>query len=212
MNGLKRAWLLAVAIIFTGWIATADAAPNNPANTLDQIGEAVDNGDLAAFEELVDVDGIVDQALDKFLQEIRKPEYSSSLPPLMAMMFSQAAAQGQAGENLRALLRGEAAAFARNGVSSGAFAGKKLSATQRSGLLAPLFASASIGRKEIRGIGDARRDGADWIVPFSVHDYGNDEDYDIAGRFSQTANGWRMTGLENLDQLFRKIYEESLAR
>lgn len=62
--------------------------------------------------------------------------------------------------------------------------GRKPTGQAAQGLLDPLFADASTGRKEIREIGQARRDGRGWLVPFVVHDAGNGEDYSVLGRVS----------------------------
>lgn len=164
--------------------------------------------DVAAFERLVDLDAILGEALHLFLRETQKPEVARQLPPLLAMLFSQAAAQDSGGVNLRSLLFGEARAFVLNGVASGAFAGASPRQAAQ-GLLDPLFADASTGRKEIREIGQARRDGRGWLVPFVVHDAGNGEDYSVLGRVSPLDNGCRLTAVENLEELLRRISEES---
>lgn len=199
---VKRFCLLLWLVLFLPGAALAGDAPQ----VLADIGAAVDAGNQAAFERLVDVDGILGQALDVFLAEAARPE--GALPPMLAIMLSQAAGQPAA----RNLLLREARAFVLNGISSGAFAGKKLNNAQQQGLLAPLFALASIGRKEIRGVGTPVGDGAGgWFLPFSVHDYGNDNDYAVIGRFTPRDNNLRLTGIENLEQLFAQIKKEVLA-
>ena len=86
--------------------------------------------------------------------------------PMVALLFTQAASKEG---NVRSLLLNETRAFVLNGISSGAFAGRKPSGNTAQGLLAPLFADASTGRKEIKNVGQARRDGDGWLVPFVVH-------------------------------------------
>lgn len=187
----------------------AQGKADDPVQSLNRLEEAIENGDSASFQELADLDAILNDCLEAFLREARKPENLASMPPLLALMFSQSAIGGEGGEKLRALLREEARAFVLNGVASGAFAGKKFSGARQSGMLAPLFANASMGRKEIRGIGEPRREGGGWLLPFSVHDYGNDQDYAIVGRFSPGENGPRLAGLQNMDALLRQIFAES---
>lgn len=181
------------------------AAP--PDDCLKQIGEAMDNGDAAAFEQLIDIDGILNSSLDLFLAEAQKSENASRLAPMLAILFSQAAGQG--GQAIRNLLMQEAKAFVLNGVSSGAFAGRKPDSSQAQGMLAPLFANASLGRKEIRGMGEPVSDDDGWYMPFTVHDYGNDQDYAIVGRFEPVAGGVKLVGIENLDQIFNQIRREA---
>lgn len=188
------------------------ATATSPSQTVANIGAAIDNADIEAFERLVDVDAMLNDSLNVFLREMRKPENSSRMSPMLAIMFSQAGAGGPGGEKLRQLLKEEGKAFVHNGINSGAFAGKKLASSRQAGILAPLFADASIGRKEITYIEQPKKDGEAWLVPFTVRDYGNDQDYRLVGRLSPTVNGWRLTSLQNLDQIFRQILEESQAR
>lgn len=189
--------------------SAADEGADQARLCIAEAGKAIDAADVAAFERLVDLDAILGEALHLFLRETQKPEVARQLPPLLAMLFSQAAAQDSGGVNLRSLLFGEARAFVLNGVASGAFAGRKPTGQAAQGLLAPLFADASTGRKEIREIGQARRDGRGWLVPFVVHDAGNGEDYSVLGRVSPLDNGCRLTAVENLEELLRRISEES---
>ena len=114
---------------------------------------------------------------------------------MVALLFTQAAAKEG---NVRSLLLNETRAFVLNGISSGAFAGKKPSGTAAQGLLAPLFADASTGRKEIKSVGQARRDGDGWLVPFVVHDGGNGESYDVTGRVTPVNGEMRLTSVANM--------------
>lgn len=184
--------------------AVADADAQNPTRCLDSIGRAIDAADSAAFARLVDVDGLVEQALSLFLQELARPENAAQLPPMLALLLSGA------GEGVRALLRNEARAFVLNGVSSGVFAGRQPRGGGQ-GLLAPLFADASLGRKELRADGPARRQNGDWLLPFVLHDHGNGQDYPVLGRFSATASGLRLTGIDNLPELMERIRREAQA-
>lgn len=174
---------------------------------LRNIQAAVDEGDFARFEELVDVDNILNQCLDVFLEEINKKENMTRLPPLITLMLSRMGASDAA----RQLLLQEIRAFLRYGMESGAFAGKKLAPAAPQGILGPLFADASLGKKEITFIGkpEAVKDG--YSIPFLLHDHGNDNDYGIIGLFQKQDNIWRLTALQNLPELFRQIFEEAAA-
>lgn len=189
--------------------APADAGAEQARLCIAQAGKAIDAADVAAFERLVDLDAILDETLGLFLRETQKPEVARQLPPMLAMLFSQAAGQDSGGINVRSLLFSEVRAFVINGVASGAFAGRKPTGQAAQGLLAPLFADASTGRKEILEIGQARRDGQGWLVPFVVHDAGNGETYSVLGRVSPVDNGYRLTAVENLEELLRRITAES---
>lgn len=203
------AWLTPCVTASPASAASADPGAEQARLCIAQAGKAVDAADVAAFERLVDLDAILDQALALFLRETQKPEVARQLPPLLALLFSQAAAQDSGGVNVRSLLFSEVRAFVINGVASGAFAGRKPTGQAARGLLAPLFADASTGRKEIREIGQARRDGQGWLVPFAVHDAGNGETYSVLGRVSPTDDGCRLTAVENLEELLDRVAAES---
>ena len=196
--------LLAAMAMQAGFaFATAD-----PRQCILEAGSAVDKSDVAAFEKQVDVDAILEQALNLFVRRAQDPEAAKDLPPMVALLFTQAASKEG---NVRSLLLNETRAFVINGISSGAFAGKKPSPTASQGLLAPLFADASTGRKEIKNVGQARRDGEAWLVPFVVHDGGNGESYDVTGRVTTVNGAMRLTSVANMESLLRKVAAESRA-
>lgn len=178
-----------------------------PAQCLIGINEAVGAGDMAALEALADLDALLNTSLDAYLAEMRKPENQGKLPPLMALALGQL--EGAGGNRIRGALLSEARAFVQNGVETGAFAGKRLDQIQSRGLLAPLFANASLGKKEIVWIGPASQVEGGWVAPFTVHDYGNDRDYAITGRFSGRDNGCVLTGIENIPELIRILQAEA---
>ena len=197
--------LLCLAVVLQAGFAIA---ATDPRQCILDAGSAVDKSDVAAFERQVDVDAILEQALNLFVRRAQDPEAAKDLPPMVALLFTQAASKEG---NVRSLLLNETRAFVLNGISSGAFAGKKPSATTSQGLLAPLFADASTGRKEIRSVGQARRDGDGWLVPFVVHDGGNGESYDVTGRVTSSKGELRLTSVANMESLLRKVAAESRA-
>lgn len=188
----------------------SDAAPQNPRACLEDINKAVEAGDTQAFQELVNLDGILADAYATFLREARKPENSPKIPPMLAIILAQASS-GENGKAIQTLLIGEIKAFILNGIASGSFAGKKLDPAQKQGVLAPLFAQASTGKKEIRNIGDSYPDGDGWLATFVVHDSGNGNDYDVIGRFIKDDGGVRLASIKNMEQLFQRIQRESEA-
>lgn len=182
------------------------AIAGSPRDCLLGIATAVEKGDSEAFAQDVDLDAILNQVMTVFLQEVQKTENLPYLPPMLTLMFSQAAGQ----DTIKQLLLQEGKAFVLNGVASGAFAGKKLAPSQQHGLFAPLFAYASTGRKEIRDIGDPMKTENGLLLPFTIHDYGNDHDYAIIGRVVKDGDKFRLVGIENLDQLFNQIRKEAM--
>lgn len=201
-----RAFLLAAILFFA--LAVPAHAEDDPAGHIKRIGEAVDNADSQAFLRLVDLDSILNNALAAFISEAKKPENATQLPPILALMFGQLAGDSQSAAGMRALLVGEARTFVVNGIDSGAFGGRKPDLSRAKGMLAPLFANASLGRKEIRQIGKPQRNGGSWIVPFTVHDHDNGHDYNVLGRLERKDNCLVLDNIENLEDLIRQIGEE----
>ncbi len=197
----------ALLLCFTTLVQAGGAfAAADPRQCVLDAGNAVDKADVAAFERQVDVDAILEQALNLFVRRAQDPEAAKDLPPMVALLFTQAASKEG---NVRSLLLNETRAFVLNGISSGAFAGRKPSGKAAQGLLAPLFADASTGRKEIKNVGQARRDGEGWLVPFVVHDGGNGESYDVTGRVTSANGEMRLTSVANMESLLRKVAAES---
>lgn len=187
-------------------------AADGPYGCLEAVAQAIARGDMEAFEQRVDVDGILETVVDKLFTEARRPENADKLPPMLHLMFS-GAALADGGGRVRKMLRGEARAFLRNGIVSGAFAGRTPGRDYRSeGLIAPLFADASMGRKEIHGIGQTRaREGGGWTLPFRVFDAGNGNDYPVVGHFARRDGRVMLVGIDNLNELFARIAAEAAA-
>lgn len=185
-------------------------AAEDPVACIEEIGIAVDAADADTFQELVDVDSLLSRGLSAFVNEASKPEISPQLPPVAAMIVQQLAKPGFAGDGLRKMIVNEMRSFVLYGISSGAFAGKSNPGVSSQGMLAPLFANASMGRKEIRHIGKARKDGDDWLVPFIVHDHGNGQNYAVTGRLTNGDNGLKLAEIDNLIELLTQIGNESL--
>ena len=178
-------------------------AVNEARESLAQIQAAIDNADSAAFEKLVDLDGIIENALDVFIAKMRDPEFAGRIPPILALALVQPAGR----DKIKGLLASAGREFVLYGVGSGAFAGKKTGQAQGGGMLAPLFAQASLGRKEITDIGDPVRDGDSWLVPFTVRDDGNGNAYPVVGEI-MVDNG-KLANIKNMDQLFDRIAREA---
>ena len=199
-----RFLLVAVMCLWAGFPGIARAA-TSPQGCLAAVSAAVEAHDADAFAQQVDMDGILAVVVNRLLEEAAKPENAASLPPVLSLMLS-----GDGGASVRALLCSEARAFVRNGIASGAFAGHAPAGDLRQeGLVAPLFRDASQGRKQIHAVGQARRVEGGWLMPFRVYDHGNGNDYAVLGRFSEAQGAVRLTGIENLAELFARIREEA---
>ncbi|MCR5813035.1 MAG: hypothetical protein K6G15_00890 [Desulfovibrio sp.] len=173
------------------------------------VGDAMDRADLALFQRKVDVDTLVRQGLDVFVACAQEPQMAQALPPMLALVLSQAAKEDTTGKALKAVLLNEVRAFLLQGVASGAFAGRPSGQSAGQGMLAPLFADASLGRKEIVAIGQAERQGDGWLVPFTLHDVGNGQNYALEGLCEEKEGELRLTKILNLPEIFWQILEEA---
>lgn len=191
--------------------------PDDPRHCLTLASRALDAADSAAFELAVDLDAILGQTLDFMARQAALPEEVSQFPPILTLLFTRAAGGGGDTVGVRGLLMGAARAFVLQGIDSGAFGGRPADSAQTSdgGLLSPLFAEASLGRKEICLVGEARpvsppaaSGNGEWLVPFSVHDAGNGETYPVLGRIRKEGAGFRLVGVENMSELYGLIRNE----
>lgn len=202
-------FVLLASCLFFLLTAGLSQAADDPGELVLEIGEAIDNSDAASFARLVDMDAAIGSAIDAFAKDASRPENAARIPPALALLLSQLLSGGS--QPVRDMLIGEFKNFVLTGVSSGAFAGRMPDKTKFKGALAPLFANASLGRKEIKDIGAPRPDGSGWIVPFVVRDHGNGNEYRVQGRVEPANEGLKLTGVENMLQLIRQISEESEA-
>lgn len=169
---------------------------------LTEMQAAVDKGDGAAFGKLVDLDAILNNGLDIFLNE---GAGNMGLPPVLTLMLSGVGSQPA----LRKLLLDECRAFVLNNINNGSFAGKTRSGASSQGRFAPLFSNASTGRKEIVEVGQPMRDAEGWILPFTVLDHGNGNYYRIDGWFAEDGGQTRLKAVRNLNELFGIISREA---
>lgn len=201
--------LLIVCCCLTGVVKGDAFTDDDPRRCLSEITYALENADPVSFERLVDLDVIIEQAVDHFLREASKPEIAAQLPPMLTLFFSQAVSEGKGGP-LQSLMIMTARSFILDGVSSGAFGGR---ATNSNSTITPLFANASQGRKEICDIGEYRLytlgdNSKNWLVPFKIHDIDNGRTYPIIGRIEQKDKTFRLIGVENLAELFLLLQRE----
>lgn len=195
---------------FCGTALADVAASASPDTAAPALRRAVDNADAALLDSVADVRSIVGEAVDMFLQDARTPEGKAALPPLPALILSSTGDNPRRRAALRDFLRREAEELVRYGVRSGAFAGKPRQAPPPEGILAPLFADVSLGRKEIRQIGRAVREGDAAYVPFTVHDHGNGNDYPVQALLRRAGKEWRIVSIRNLREIMDQIRRESL--
>lgn len=212
MNAARKygLWGLLLCCLWL-WTGSAHAAQaQGPEQAVLGLQRALNTSDAALLDRWADVDGVIGQAVDVFLEDARTPEGQALLPPMLAVVLSSVDSSPQAKALVRSTLQKEAGEFVRYGVRSGKFAGKPKEASPPSGMLAPLFADASLGRKEIRTIGEAVSEKGGYYVPFTLMDYGNGNTYTVEATVRKSGEQWRITGIRNIRALMDRIRQEAV--
>lgn len=210
MSLRRQGCLLALAIGLC--LLPLPTRAQTPEAVLRNVQTALDNSDVALFERFVDLDALISQAVDTFLEEAATPAGRAALPPVAAMLLSSIA-DSESDSSARALLRHEMRQFVRYGIRSGAFAGRKSqappSALFSGSVSAPLFGDVSLGRKELRDIRRAVPDGRDMRIAFTVLDHGNGNVYPVMARLSPMDTDWRIVAVTNMRTLVHQILQEA---
>ena len=191
--------LLFSAVSLSGFCPEApEAAGLPPQETLRSIGASMEAADTASFSKLVD--------LAKLASD---PHTSQWMPPTLALMASHG---GLTNARVQSFLASEIREFVLYGVGSGGFGGRPVNDYKSQSMFGPLFAMASLGKKQITKIGTAESfSGGRQLLPFTVHDE-NGNDYPVEGVFSPEGNGWRLTGVNNLQELILMVSREAMAQ
>lgn len=203
--------VLCCSLLLGGMVTSpAYADETTPEQALRDLQKALDTADAALLDKCVDVETVLGQAVDVFLRDIQSEDAKASLPPMLAMLLSPLSSSDTAKNAIRSTLQREASEFVRYGVRSGNFAGKPRETTPPAGLLAPAFADASLGRKELRSIGSTTRQGDVAVIPFSVLDHGNGNSYAVQAELHRKEGRWRIVGLANMPALVQQVRTEAL--
>ena len=175
------------------------------------IQAAIQNRDLDAFERNVAIDTLVSNSLEVLMRHVQSSASANSqnLPPALTVM-ALAASSGDT--TLRDLLRSELARFIRYGVSAGLLNGQKDSSIKPDGMLAPLLANLSTGKKILRSTGKARKDtrmsGA-WLVPVEVYYLDSKHSYPFTLHAIPAGDDWQVDGITDVDALLTRMEQHA---
>lgn len=179
---------------------------SDPRSCLEMIAASMDEANATRFSSLVDVEGIASDALADLEKLSTDPQTSQWLPPSITLMASHGALTSKA---LQGFLASEVREFVLYGVGSGGFGGRSVGNYRSTSMLGPLFAMASSGKKEIRGIGMPEAIRKDvYQVPFTVHD-ANGNNYSVEGIITGGSGSYRLTGIGNMRELILKVALEA---
>ena len=196
--------ILSLLLCFSAFAGT-------PENTLREIQKAIDSSDVAAFEQHVDMNALLNQSSSALISKLQKAGTvdTSKLPPMLALMVASVKDPAMA-QQIKTLLVQETGTFTRSGIESGFFAGKPKAGVKPKGMLAPLFGDVSTGRKELKARGAARNAGDGMtVLPATIHDYGNGRDYPVDLGMTPSGDGWKVTSITNIDKLMYKLQQEA---
>ncbi len=186
-------------------------AGQDPVQTIIDLQTALNNADEKLFEKSVNMQSLVGQCVDVFMEDASK-EGQQTMPPVLALILSAANMNKDARDTLRDALITEVSEFVRYGVRSGAYAGKSVEAAPPGGILAPFLANASMGRKEITHIGEAIAESGAMYVTFAVKDHENGNIYPVeAWLRADDGSNWQIIGLRNVRTISRMLQGEASA-
>lgn len=184
---------------------------SSPENVLQGVNHALDTADATLFDTLVDTRAICQQGVKAFFDLAATPEGAQLMPPAVNLILSSMGNTPQARDTVAALLAGEAQNFVHYGVASGKFGGNpSAQPPQANGLLANLFANASLGRKELRHVGSATyTENLTATLPLEVYDHDTGRSYAVVAGFSKPAGAWRVSSIANMRALITQISREA---
>lgn len=210
--------LLAATLLLA--VPVLAAAEETPEAALRQVQTAIDTNDAALLEKYVDVGRIAQRGVDAFMSDLvaRPPKAVSGggeTLPLLAMLSSavQSGAQSQTAQTVKMLVAEETRKFVVWGVASGNFSGKPVKKERKAtdgGLFSPLFADASVGRKELRGVKSVARDGDKATASVMLFDHGSERAYPVDLALTRRESGnWQVTDVTNAAALISAIRKEA---
>ena len=189
---------LAALLAFAAAPAFAAATPEG---TVPLLQKAIDGSDAALLEKHMDLDSVINKATDFVLADPTALK-AAQQTPAVALLIAGMGSDPKAKAVLKKILVQETRGFVTQGVSTGAFAGKKASGKSKDGgLLSPLFADASKGRKEFGPAKLLERKGGSAKVATSLYDAGAKERYPLELRLEEQQGVWRVIEVMNIKQL-----------
>lgn len=182
-------------------LATFPALAAVPEAAIPQLQKAIDDSNVPLLEKHMDLDSVVNKAADFLLADPAALK-AAQKTPAVALLIAGMGSDPQAKAMLKSILVQETRGFVVQGVSSGAFAGKKISSgSKNKGLLSPLFAGASKGRKEFGTTTLLERKDGSARISTSLYDAGAKERYPLELRLEEQHEVWRITEVLNIRQL-----------
>ena len=207
-----------IAVLLTLVCCVRTGLAGTPAQALLEVQRAVDGNNEVLLEKFVDLRAIIARGVDVFVADYAAQPPAGEGDPFLDMLSGGLG--GESGSavspSVKLLLVEEARRFVVRGVASGQFSGRPPSVGRElpePGMLSALFADVSTGRKELRGVRVQRvRDGRSTAAA-TVFDHGTGRGYPVVLALSQQSGGfWKVTDVENLEDIVRQVRREAGAR
>lgn len=203
-------FFVAVALFFCFACPSASVASevgSDPAESVRMLQKGIDGKDLDQVEKYLDIDAVVNKAVDQILAD-EDILYEAEKNPAIAMVL---ALGGNAGANdaLRSLLFSEVRSYVSHGVTSGAFAGdpEKNAGTYQS-LFGKVFRGGDKDRKRFGPASVQSRNENTAVVATTLMDGVKKREYPLELQLENQKGVWRIVGLNNRPVLVRKAKEE----
>lgn len=193
--------------------ADAAATPDSSAvETVKDIQRAIDGSNVDAFLRRVDLEAVISQASDIFLKRLPavsdKMAEKQMLPPML-VLASSAVNKGPASmeyQTAKMFISAAAKQFVKDGIESGAFAGKK--SANRQGLTDELFAAVSKGRKELAYPKlESEKRGVN-TVGVMFKDHGTGDVFPLLLEMHSGADVWKVKKITNLEEVFKTLEKQ----
>ncbi|SHN56999.1 hypothetical protein [Desulfovibrio litoralis] len=191
---------------------TENSAKHPAIAIIKETQKAIDTANLEMFLGRVDVEALTNQVVGVFLNRLPsiadKMAEKGVLPPML-VLASSAVNKGPNSmeyQTSKAFLAAAARQFLQDGVSSGAFAGKKYNP---SGILTDeLFTGISKGRKELvyPQIEHAGKNTA--TVNALFKDHGTGDVFPLVLRLQNNKGIWKIQQIENIDSIFNTLEKQ----
>lgn len=202
---------IAVCLLVMWMLAALPAAAETPEAAIAKVQTAVDTRDASLLQQYVDLPGIIGAGVDSYVQTLARSgaEKGGTIAPMIAMMLPSLQKNDSTAAAVRSMLIEETRSFVVYGVSSGQFAGKPVPGKAGTGMFAPLYADASLGRKEIRAVKNVRQQGKEATAQLRVYDFGSEREYPIDVRMADKGDHWQVVEVRNLSDLVGRLRKEA---
>ena len=201
----RRVAVIALFCFLVSFPCRATARPA-PEQVVTRIQTAIQQCDVTSFEKYVAIDLLVHNSLDVLMNHAQSICASGQeLPPTLTVMALVASSEDS---KLRNLLGSDLEQLIRYGVAAGLLNGQRDQTVKPEGLLTPLLAKLSTGKKILRLAGKSRQDtklSGTWLIPVEIYEVNSKRRYPFTLHVVPAGNDWRVDGIADVDALLTRL-------